>query len=220
MDEIKDCFKKFVNVGKLQEEIERYKPTGDLDFVFQNYCRETPVLSMCVSNLAAAIDPCLDPKGKENMKVILNTTDSFLKFVCFREGDRIALFVSADGPECLQSKQQEIQQCVNTTFGSYIPALGPNNGPLAGLAKLLPLVFGTKECTCIPSFGICVVKNLEECSDVIASLHRGFYILLYFTCNAVPGFIDQSQCRFYSHDLFVLIIQIVINYQMQLHLMI
>ena len=164
-DEITECLKNFVNIAKLQEEMERYKPTGDLDLVFKNYCRKTPALKKCVSNFTVAIEPCLDPKEKENKKVIQNITDSLLNFVCFKEGDRIALFISANGPECLQSKQQEIQHCVNTTFGSYLPALNPNNGSLAGLDSLPPLVFGTKECTDITTVQSCVVNKLEECSD-------------------------------------------------------
>lgn len=55
------------------------------------------------------------------------------------------VFISANGPECFKSKRQEIQQCVNITFGSYIPQTDLNNGP--GLNSLPLLVFGTKECT-------------------------------------------------------------------------
>lgn len=89
-DELLQCLKSFVNITKLQEEMEEYKPTGDLDIVFKNYCRKTPVLKKCVSNFTTAIEPCLEQKEKENKKIIQNITDSLLSFVCFKEGDRIA----------------------------------------------------------------------------------------------------------------------------------
>ncbi|KZC14569.1 27 kDa hemolymph glycoprotein, partial [Dufourea novaeangliae] len=41
-ENMKQCLKSFVNVTQLQEEMERYKPTGDLDVVFKNYCHKTP----------------------------------------------------------------------------------------------------------------------------------------------------------------------------------
>jgi hypothetical protein len=38
-DELQECFKSIVNVTELQEEMEKAKPTGDLDTVFRKYCR-------------------------------------------------------------------------------------------------------------------------------------------------------------------------------------
>ncbi|KZC14568.1 27 kDa hemolymph protein, partial [Dufourea novaeangliae] len=119
----------------------------------------------CVSNFTAAIEPCLEPAEKENKKIIQNITDSLLNFVCFKEGDRIALFISANGPECLQSKQQEIGNCVNATFGKYVPPIDPNSGSLVGLDSLPTLVLGQKECGDISTVQGCIVKELEKCSD-------------------------------------------------------
>ncbi|XP_053987765.1 27 kDa hemolymph protein-like [Hylaeus volcanicus] len=163
--EIAQCLKSFVNVTKLQEEMEKYKPTGDLDIVFKNYCRKTPMLKSCVSNFTAAIEPCLEPKEKENKKIIQNITDSLLSFICFKEGDRIALFISADGPECLQSKQQDIGNCLNATFGSYLPPVDSNGGLLGGLESLPSLILGPKECSDVSKLQTCIVNKLETCSD-------------------------------------------------------
>ncbi|XP_043796671.1 27 kDa hemolymph protein-like [Apis laboriosa] len=165
MNDLEQCLKSFVNFTKLEKEMERHKPTGDLDTVFKTYCRKTPTLKKCVSNFTTAIEPCLEPQERENKKIIQNITDSLLTFVCYKEGDRIALFISANGPECLQSKQQEIQQCVNITLGSYIPQTDFNNGP--GLNSLPLLVFGTKECTDISKVQSCIVRELEKCKDPV-----------------------------------------------------
>lgn len=87
-DDLVQCLKSFVDVTKLQEEMERYKPTGDLDLVFKNYCSKTPTLKKCVNNFTAAMIPCLEPEERESGKIIQNITDSLLTFVCFKEGDR------------------------------------------------------------------------------------------------------------------------------------
>lgn len=160
-DSMEQCFKSLVNFTKLQSEMEKNKPTGDLDIVFKNYCRKAPTLKRCVSEFTAAVEPCLEPEEKENKRIIQNITDSLLDFVCYKEGDRIALFISADGPECLESKSNELQHCANTTFGSYMPV----SGALPGLDNLPPLVLGEKECADISKLQSCVVRELEKCND-------------------------------------------------------
>ncbi|XP_076756906.1 27 kDa hemolymph protein-like [Xylocopa sonorina] len=159
------CLKSFVNLTQLEKEMGKYKLTGDLDLLFKNYCRKTPTLKKCVSNFTAAIDPCLESEEKENGKIIRNITDSLLNFVCFKEGDRIALFIAAQGPECLESKQQEMQNCANRTIGHYIPQIDPNNATLPGLNNLPSLVLGASECADIMKLQTCVIKELEKCSD-------------------------------------------------------
>ncbi|CAK9818251.1 27 kDa hemolymph protein [Anthophora quadrimaculata] len=157
-----NCLQSFVQISELTKEMEKYKPTGDLDVVFKNYCRKTPVLKECVTNYTTVVEPCLDPEERETVKIVRNITDSLLDFMCYKEGDRIALFISADGPECLTSKQDEITQCFNNTFASYVSQLSPNGS----LPKTLPvLVLGTKECTDITTLQTCGVRELEKCSD-------------------------------------------------------
>lgn len=162
--EMEQCLKSLINITELQAEMEKYKPTGDLDIVFKNYCNKRTTLRTCVSNFTGVVEHCLDEKEKENNKIILNITDSLLEFICYKEGDRIALFISAGGPECFQDKQQAVQDCVNTTFGSYIPKTDPTSG-LAGLESLPSLIFGTKECTDMTNLQACLVAELEKCTD-------------------------------------------------------
>lgn len=181
-----ECLNSFVNRSKLEAEMEKYKPTGDLDIVFKKYCQKTPVLKKCISDLTDAIEPCLEPEERKNKKIVQNITDSLLNFVCYKEGDRIALFISADGPQCLESKQQEAQQCVSTIFGSYMPAGELNNESFQGLDNLPPLVLGTKECKDITNLQNCVVKELEKCSDptpanIVDSIFK--YILKVTPCQ-------------------------------------
>lgn len=84
------CLQSLINITELQAEMEKYKPTGDLDIVFKNYCGKRHVLRACVNNFTQTVEQCLDEKEKENKKIVMNITDSLLEFVCYKEGDRIA----------------------------------------------------------------------------------------------------------------------------------
>lgn len=88
--EMRQCLQSLINITELQAEMERYKPTGDLDIVFKNYCNKRSNLRACVSNFTQTVEHCLDEKEKENKKIVLNITDSLLEFICYKEGDRIA----------------------------------------------------------------------------------------------------------------------------------
>ncbi|EFN65230.1 Interferon-related developmental regulator 1 [Camponotus floridanus] len=162
--EMVQCLQSLINITELQAEMEKYKPTGDLDIVFKNYCNKRNILRACVNNFTNTVEHCLDEKERENKKIVLNITDSLLEFICYKEGDRIALFISAGGPECFQSKQGAIQNCANNTYGGYIPKTDPSNN-FIGFDSLPSLTFGTKECRDITSLQACVVAELEKCPD-------------------------------------------------------
>lgn len=38
-EELLECYNNLVNVTELQAEVEKAKPSGDLDIVFRKYCR-------------------------------------------------------------------------------------------------------------------------------------------------------------------------------------
>jgi len=158
-DELQECIKSLVNVTELQAEVEQAKPTGDLDAVFRKYCRKSPQLQQCVSNFTVLIEPCLNEEEKENKNLIQNITDSILKFVCYKEGDRIALFIAEGGPECISANQEAIQTCANKTITKNLPkdTLSVDNLP--------SLVFGEEQCRDMADLQTCVVKALETCSE-------------------------------------------------------
>lgn len=88
--EMAQCLQSLINITELQAEMEKYKPTGDLDIVFKNYCGKRYALRGCVNNFTQTVEQCLDEKEKENKKIVMNITDSLLEFICYKEGDRIA----------------------------------------------------------------------------------------------------------------------------------
>ncbi|KAL7292492.1 hypothetical protein TKK_0014067 [Trichogramma kaykai] len=164
-----NCAKNLVNFTVLKEEMDKARPTGDLDEVFKKYCRKKPILKNCIVNYTNSIESCLEPIERENKKIVLNVTEKILNFVCFKEGDRIALFIAAKGPECFQSKGQAIFECANATYGSEAKNLpiNPANGlqSFEDIKSLPSLVFDDKACRNMDKFQTCVVDVLEGCDD-------------------------------------------------------
>lgn len=158
-DELQECVMSLVNVTELNAEMDKAKPTGDLDAVFRKYCRKSPQFQQCINNFTLLIEPCLNEEEKENKNLIQNITDSILKFVCYKEGDRIALFIAEGGPECISANLEAIQTCANKTITKNLPkeTLSVDNLP--------SLVFGEEQCRDMADLQKCVVKALETCSE-------------------------------------------------------
>ncbi|KAG8247844.1 Interferon- developmental regulator 1 [Homalodisca vitripennis] len=126
-EEIQECFRHFVNYSQIKQEIELAKPTGNLDVVFRKYCRRSHQFRDCVTNFTETLEPCLSPDERGSKQTFIDMLDSLIKFVCFKEGRHIALFIAEGGPECLMSNEEKIQECLNSTFSHYIPQEATDN---------------------------------------------------------------------------------------------
>lgn len=120
--EMEQCVKSLVNVTELQAEMEKYKPTGDLDIVFKNYCNKRSILRACVKNFTDAVEHCLDDKERASTNILMNITDSMLEFVCFKEGDRIARMYT-NQQSCLYFLSSDANSNLMQVFSSkaFIP---------------------------------------------------------------------------------------------------
>ncbi|KAL4710398.1 hypothetical protein ACJJTC_008800 [Scirpophaga incertulas] len=147
-----DCMKGLFNVETIKQEIEEAKPNGALDEVFGKYCAKSPQLKSCIHNAIEAVSPCLDATVRAEVGSITNATDHLIDFVCYKDGDRIALFIAENGPECFQEKTDAIRTCGEKLRESL---------PTVEAAKSLTL---TEQCGKFDELTTCVVKALEECS--------------------------------------------------------
>lgn len=122
-----ECIQKLVNFTTLPDEIEKAKPNGNLDTVFNKYCDKRNEAIKCVDSFTKSLDPCLNQEEKDQKVVFVNITKSLLEFVCHENGNQIALFIAEEGPECFSTKQDAIQDCFNATlgdsFGNQIPSI-------------------------------------------------------------------------------------------------
>ncbi|XP_018321234.1 27 kDa hemolymph protein-like [Agrilus planipennis] len=157
-DELQACISDNFNVTQIQEEVEKAKSTGSMDEVFAKYCAKKELVYNCVSNLTETVNKCLDDEEKESMKLFLNVTDSLANFVCFKDGDRIAMFIAEGGVECLNSQNEPIQRCVNETFGYLFPQE-------MNINSLPKLIIKAQHCSDFTKLQKCVVEQLENCKD-------------------------------------------------------
>ncbi|KAF6209616.1 hypothetical protein GE061_015364 [Apolygus lucorum] len=156
--EFSSCVKGLFDYEKMQKEIDKAKPTGDLDTVFRKYCRKSPELKGCVETFLNASEPCLDEEERAHKSVALNITDSMINFICFKEGDRIALFIAEGGPECLESNVDPIQSCLNETLSGYVEG--------KDLTEQVPeLLLDEKQCGDLTKIQTCIVNHLEKCKE-------------------------------------------------------
>lgn len=72
------------------EELEVAKKSGSMDEVFAKYCNKTPHFIDCTKTVTDKVTLCLNPEEKDNMKVVLNVTENLGKFICDKNGDRLA----------------------------------------------------------------------------------------------------------------------------------
>lgn len=142
-EEFKTCTTGLVDVEQLQQEIKDAEPRGELDTVFNKYCRKRDTATGCMDTFTKLLEPCLQPSEVESKQTFVNMFKKFLNFVCYKDGDHIALFIAEKGPECFDQRKDDLINCVNSTFTDYVPAdLNTNNLP-----SVLPeLVIGQKQC--------------------------------------------------------------------------
>ncbi|CAG9784888.1 unnamed protein product [Diatraea saccharalis] len=148
-----DCVKGLIDIETVKQEIEEAKPKGALDEVFGKYCAKSPQFKTCIHTIVDTVAPCLETKIQEHVETIKNGTDQLIDFVCFKDGDRIALFIAEGGPECFQQKANDIKACGEKLRDSL---------PNVEAAKKLSL---TERCGKFDELTTCIVNELEKCSN-------------------------------------------------------
>jgi hypothetical protein len=154
-----ECLKELIDFETLNEEIDKAMPTGDLDTVFNKYCRKRNTALECVKNFTNSVEPCLEEEERKQKTVFFGIFEKLLEFVCHKDGDQIALFIAEKGPECFTSKQDQLQDCINSTLHHYIPSEG------LSLENLPNLILTEKECNDMENLQKCIVRELEKCEE-------------------------------------------------------
>lgn len=155
-----DCLKDLVDFSDLENEIKKAKPTGDLDTVFNKYCRRRSTAIECINTFSNDVDVCLDDEERESKRVLVNIVHGLLNFVCHKDGDQIALFIAEEGPECFQEQKQPLIDCFNSTLRGYLDE--PTPAASEGIPKL---VMGKKQCDDMDNLRDCFVRVLEDCRE-------------------------------------------------------
>ncbi|EDV99684.1 27 kDa glycoprotein [Drosophila grimshawi] len=161
---LSECINNIVNYTTMKQEIQTARPLGELDVVFNKYCKQRSNATNCFETFSNKLLPCLDKEEQESHDVMTRIVQSLLNFVCHKDGDQIALFIAEQGFECLESQKDNIQQCLNSTFSTYFNDADMHD---SNQIKTIPkLVVGQKQCSDIKTLENCVVRHLEHCSEI------------------------------------------------------
>ncbi|XP_063922247.1 uncharacterized protein LOC135136731 [Zophobas morio] len=156
-ESLRTCITQFANVTAVREEVEEAKKTGSMDEVFGKYCNKRPKLASCVQDFTDKLRPCLNSDENKALNTTLNVLKQLGDFVCYRDGDRIALFIAEGGVECIQSHIEGIKSCVNSTFKVEPTTINTNSLPT--------FVMDKKKCDDLGKLQNCVVEELEKCQE-------------------------------------------------------
>lgn len=93
--------------------------------------------------------------------MVIRLLVSFYIFFCHSLIDWpiFLVFIAEKGPECFSSKQDEVQNCVNATFHSYMPT------EKLSLENLPNLILTERECQDMEKLQKCIVNELENCEE-------------------------------------------------------
>lgn len=157
---LKSCITDKVNISNIQDELEEAKKTGSMDEVFAKYCQKWPDVYQCVENVTVTVRSCMTEKEEKAFNKSLEIMEDLQEFMCFKDGDRLAMFVAEGGVECVQEQQEGIKNCLNATLGGRFPE--PDEFSVATLPTFL---FTEEDCQDFDKIRQCVNIELEKCKD-------------------------------------------------------
>jgi len=154
------CFLDNFDVETVQEEVEQNRLNGNMDEVFKKYCG-SPVkrLRGCLQRFLTISHQCLHEKDRVGLNITLKMVDAAINFTCHKAGDRIALFMSTGGMDCVETHKDDILACLNRS----IPGLFQNEAPSP--SKMHFYVFQQENCRKGDAIMQCVEESLMHCED-------------------------------------------------------
>jgi len=113
---LSDCVTSKINIVNITEEIKAAAPRGALDEVFTSYCNLVPGIKHCRTPMISALQVCLSHQRDDDLQLIDSAIDGALDFMCFKGGERIAIFLAENGTDCLYDNADRIASCINDTM--------------------------------------------------------------------------------------------------------
>lgn len=102
------------------------------------------MLLKCAIDFGTVGEKCLNETEIAAKETFVRIFKNLLEFVCHKEGDQIALFISEKGPECLKETQNNLTQCFNSSIETVKPSeteIGVNN-----FTSTLPFILSPNQC--------------------------------------------------------------------------
>jgi len=195
------CISSKINVANLFKEMEAATPIGALDEVFTQYCDQIPELMNCAEKVTDAMSVCLGDQGKEDLKTFVGVVDAALEFLCYKGGERIAIFLAEKGSECLVSSVDRLMGCLNESLPSFTNVLD-------NMHSLNLSIYDPANCKVEVQVKGCVVDALKSCSDPTPSnVIEG---LMNSMERATPCFVPSFASTFTTTWLYSLLVGLLL----------
>ncbi|XP_066155711.1 27 kDa glycoprotein-like [Euwallacea fornicatus] len=182
INETRSCLEGKINPSKIKEELEVAKKTGSMDEVFGKYCKKREEYKECVFKTVNVSKECLEENEINALNKATSIVEEIVAFTCFRDGDRLAMFVAEGGSECVSSRSEQIKNCITNTFKIDSNSLSFSSFPTA----LPTLRIDKEKCDKFEVLQECVVNDLEtNCKDTTPAN----------IIDALFKFIKKSTCK-------------------------
>lgn len=136
--ELTTCISGLIDVEQIQNEIEYAETKGELDTLFNRYCQKRNVAIRCTETFTNLLEPCLQVNEIGSKRTFVKILKKIMDFVCFKDGDQLALFYMEKGFECISKKRSNLNKCMNSLFtDDYMSS---------NLTTLPELVIGEQQC--------------------------------------------------------------------------
>ncbi|XP_060527628.1 27 kDa hemolymph protein-like isoform X2 [Cylas formicarius] len=166
------CIDEIVHFESVNAEFEKARKTGSLDELFGKYCTRRPEFRKCLSMTTDVAEECLLQNERESLSDMGKWVEQITEFACFKNGDRIAMFVAEGGIDCLISRTRDILNCINDTlkFGEVhfdttdidIPNMSINKEKCRDFTKIQECIVQDLEKNCIKHTSANMVDSLLE----------------------------------------------------------
>ncbi|XP_037075441.1 27 kDa hemolymph glycoprotein-like [Pollicipes pollicipes] len=116
-DRAAQCVKDNVDVDEIVQDISRHMENGELDVLFSSRCRDLPPRILdCIERPLVELERCLNEteRAKNYSATLMAGLREAVDFLCFNDGERIAIFLGEKGQECMSSQQvrDSLTQCL------------------------------------------------------------------------------------------------------------
>lgn len=156
------CMMEQFDLKEILSEVGRKRKSSELDSVLHKYCNvQVPTARDCLARFLAVSRQCLKERDQGGLNVTLDMVDSAIEFTCHRDGDRVALFLSEQGVECLTSHYTEILACVNKS----VPEIFRQTNQQRRRNRMHFYVFQQQNCRKGDAIMMCVERSLTKCPD-------------------------------------------------------
>lgn len=156
--QVTDCITAKVNLVNISDEIKDAMPRGALDEVFAKYCNQLPEIKDCRAPMIKAVQVCLTDQADQDLEIFDAVLEAALNFVCYKGGERIAIFLAENGTDCFQYHLDQIAECLN----GHLPQL---QKIVTDIHTANISIFHEDNCDLEAKMKTCVVEPLKTCSD-------------------------------------------------------